>query len=452
MLSQPTFFTYSPAPSQEGAERYHVLFHLNRSGWLVVNNTGLQIATILQNTTHAKDAINCLIDKYSLSPEIARKDVSYVADQLRTLDFLDENNPAILTRSPSLDSLYIHLTSRCNLNCPHCYVSKPNNKTDKDLSISSLFKMIDQLADRGGKSIFFGGGEPLLHPEIKKILKHASTKLEIHLLTNGTLIDKEWASFLGGLDAFVQISIDGSKPEIHDSIRGEGNFEKSLKAVQYLQEKGAGEKINFATTIMGQNLRDLSRIIALGAQRGVPLVRFLPLRQTGRAREEWEHIGAAMSVEDYERFYDYTSDLNACGRTSAKISCGLSGFLLKIPIVSPEDDLWCPVGKQMVVDINGDAFPCVYLMREEFKLGNVNDESLSFMVQSDKMKMVCRALSERRQKIQKCAVCTWRNLCQAGCMGQALDNTGTIWDTDDFCDYRKRAYKEAFDKILAIDD
>jgi len=452
MLSQSTFFTYSPAPSQEGAERHHVLFHPNRSGWLVVNDTGLQIARILQNTTQTKDAIKYLIDKYCLSPEKARKDVSYVSDQLRKLDFLNKNNPAILTRSPSLNSLYIHLTSRCNLSCPHCYVSNPNNKTDKDLSISSLFRMIDQLADRGGKSIFFGGGEPLLHPEIKKILTHASTKLEIHLLTNGTLIDREWAAFLGDLDAFVQISIDGSKPEIHDSIRGEGNFEKSLKAVQYLQEKGVGEKINFATTIMDINLTDLPRIIAFGAQLGVPLVRFLPLRQTGRAKEEWDHIGAAISVEDYERFYDYTSDLNACGITSAKSSCGLSGFLLKIPNATSDDDLWCPIGRSMVVDINGDAFPCVLMMEDEYRLGNAFDDSLAKMMQSDAMAGVCRALSERRQKIEKCAVCTWRNLCQAGCMGQALDNKGTIWDTDDFCDYRKRAYKEAFDRILALDD
>ena len=32
----------------------------------------------------------------------------------------------------------------------------------------------------------------------------------------------------------------------------------------------------------------------------------------------------------------------------------------------------------------------------------------------------------------------------------ALDNKGTIWDTDDFCDYRKRVYKEAFDRILEL--
>ena len=452
MLSQSTFSTYSPAPFQEGAERRHVLFHPNRSGWLVVNDTGLQIARILQNATQTKDAIKWLIDKYCLSSERARKDVSYVSDQLRRLGLLNENDPSTLTRTPSLDELYIHLTSRCNLNCPHCYVSNRSNNTDKDLSISSLFKMVDQLADHGGKSIFFGGGEPLLHPEIKKILKYASTKLEIYLLTNGTLIDRAWAAFLGGLDAFVQISIDGSKPEIHDSIRGQGNFDKSLKAVQYLQEKGVGEKISFATTIMDKNLTDLPRIIALGERLGVPLVRFLPLRKTGRAKEEWEHIGAAMSVEDYERFYDYTSTLNTCGKISAKISCGLSGFLLKIPKVSSEDDLWCPVGRHMVVDINGDAFPCVLMMEDEYRLGNVFHDSLEKMIHSDAMTGVCRALPERRQKIEKCVACTWRNLCQAGCMGQALDHRGTIWDTDNFCDYRKRAYKEAFDKILTIDD
>jgi sulfatase maturation enzyme AslB (radical SAM superfamily) len=60
----------------------------------------------------------------------------------------------------------------------------------------------------------------------------------------------------------------------------------------------------------------------------------------------------------------------------------------------------------------------------------------------------CSALNQRRRRISECAACNWRNLCQAGCMGQALDHRGTIWDRDDFCFYRQDAYRDAFDGIL----
>jgi len=300
--------------------------------------------------------------------------------------------------------------------------------------------------------VTLSGGEALLHPEIKKILQHAASKVKIELSTNGTLIDREWAKFLSDMDIRIQISIDGSTRKIHDSIRGNGAFEKSLRAIEYLQEAGLRKRINFSTTVMNQNLHDLTGIISLAERLDVPLVRFLPLRRKGRARKKWEAIGSGLTIRDFERFYEHTSRLQKNGGSGVDISCGLSGFLLNMPEEFEGDDIWCPVGRQLVVDINGDAYPCVLMMENEFRLGNAFDDSLDNIIQSDAMIAVCQALSERRHKIKKCSGCNWRNLCQSGCMGQALDNKGTIWDTDDFCDYRSSAYKEAFNKILALDD
>ena len=167
---------------------------------------------------------------------------------------------------------------------------------------------------------------------------------------------------------------------------------------------------------------------------------------------KWEAIGSGLTLRDYEHFYEYTSSLQKNGESGIDISCGLSGFLLKMPEEYQEDDIWCPVGRRLVIDVNGDAYPCVLMMEDEFRLGNAFDDSLDKIIHSDTMIAVCQALSERRHKIKKCSGCNWRNLCQAGCMGLALDNKGTIWDTDNFCDYRSRAYKEAFDRVLKIDD
>lgn len=319
-----------------------------------------------------------------------------------------------------------------------------------ELATDVILRLIDELADLGGRSVALSGGEALLHPGIRTILGRAVARnLDVRLLTNGTLLDREWVSFLVDLPVSVQVSIDGSRSEIHDAIRGQGSFEKALRAVELLLEAGMGKRTHLCATVMQDNAKDLPEIILLAERLGVPLVRFLPLRRKGRAEETWDAIGKNLEVADAEAFYRLVADRQ--GGSTTAVSCGLSGHMLKVPRETFEDEIWCPLGRKVDIDTNGDAYPCVLLMDESFKLGNVHQVSLASMVGSERMRETCCSLVGRRTTIERCASCLWRNLCQAGCMGQALDNTGTIWDVDDFCSYRQQAYAEAFDKILALE-
>jgi radical SAM protein with 4Fe4S-binding SPASM domain len=442
-----SFFVYS----SDRDNKNHILFHAARPLWMVINDTGLEIALLLKKTGSVGMSTESLARKYGISKDLAGKDVSHVYNLLNGSGFLDKRTHVPRSRKPSLKTVFFHLTKRCNLKCPHCYFTKGDN-ADTDLPFPVVIGVIDALMENEGKSITLSGGEPLLYPRIKEIIQYARRGLEVKILTNGVLIDREWAEFLAGVNVSVQISIDGSKAEVHDSIRGRGNFEKSMQALKHLQKAGLGHKVNFSTTVMKQNLHDLPKIISLAEEYNVPLVRFLPLRRRGRAESEWASIGSELTNDDYLKFFRYTADLRSKDKPSLEISCGLSGFLLKIPEDISEDDIWCPVGGSLIVDTNGDTYPCVLMMDDEFKIGNVCQDTPMQIIQSDTMKMVCGMLTERRSKIEKCALCPWRNLCQAGCMGQAMEHKGTIWDTDDFCDYRREEYRKAFDKILNIDD
>jgi len=282
-------------------------------------------------------------------------------------------------------------------------------------------------------------------------MAHAGPELGIRFLTNGTLIDERWAGILADRGASVQVSIDGSCPAVHDAIRGRGSFEKAVRGIQLLQAAGLSERINIASTVMRYNLNDLPAIMRLAEDLGVPLVRFLPLRKRGAAVRHWDDIGESLTREDAEKFYDFVIHSGHYGGSSPEVSCGLSGFMLALPDET-DDDIWCPVGRQLVVDVDGSAYPCAAMMTPEFLLGSVFTETVGDLFSSPPMHSVCQALTERRQKIDKCAACTWRNLCQSGCMALALEHKGTIWDTDDFCEYRKKLYEEAFDRILALQD
>lgn len=442
-----SFFTYPRWPlGDPPREKAYILFHATKPRWLVANGATLEILHWLDRGDRVGDVINRLAERYGIPLERAKHDVLHVSDRLFREHFLERDAPNRSPGKPLPETLFLHLTDRCNLSCLHCYF--PGHEKSMDLPVSLVIRLIDEAAANGGQHVILSGGEPLLHPGIKRILEHAAPKLEVRLLTNGTLIDREWAAFLADLNVQVQLSMESPRQEIHDRIRGNGNLEKTVRAVTLFQEQGMGDNLILSTTIMKHNVHDLSEIISFAESRNVPRVRFLSLMRQGRAAQRWDEIGSIIQPEDQEAFYDYAIQLQANRKCSIEISCGLSGFMLHIPEKHSDDNHWCSVASTVAVGVNGDAFPCVLMMYDTFKLGNVFQSSLKELLRSDTMAGICRTRSLRRSRIKKCGDCNWRNFCQAGCMGQALDQTGSLWETDSFCDFRKRAYQKAFNKIL----
>lgn len=442
------FFEYFPAGCGAGADERRVLFHKSRPEWIIANWTFTEIARLLAEGRSVEEAAGVISERYPVTPAQAVSDARRVRAHLERRNFLADPAQTRPSRLPALKSLFIYVTDRCNLSCPHCYYT---NHSRKDIPTEAYKKMIDELAALGGTNVTLTGGETFLHPDLKEMLLYGNGRCAASLLTNGTLIDEGWASFLGQIqNVSVQISIDGARRETHDAIRGRGVFEKALRAVGLLQEAGLKNRINFATTIMAQNFDELPDIIRLAQDKGVPKVRFLPLRRQGRAESQWRDIGT-VSAGQYGHFFDFTDDRQRFREPAVDVSCGLSGFVLDVsPDISP-DGIWCPVGFKLVVTPNGRAFPCALMQTEEFFLGNVFEEGLEAVMRAPAMRKTCGLLTERIRKIDDCAVCPFRNLCQAGCMGDALEDASTVWDKGRFCAYRKKLYEKAFCKLCAAE-
>lgn len=86
--------------------------------------------------------------------------------------------------------------------------------------------------------INFTGGEPFVSEDLFYLLDLCEqNNISFGILTNGTLIDKEVVKKLAVYKkiSFIQISIDGTK-EVHNRIRGDGNFEKALKTFKLLRK------------------------------------------------------------------------------------------------------------------------------------------------------------------------------------------------------------------------
>jgi radical SAM protein with 4Fe4S-binding SPASM domain len=158
--------------------------------------------------------------------------------------------------TPSLRYLEFQITDRCNLRCRHCYIG---DSLHQDLPPEKIFKVLKEFEEIQGLRLLLSGGEPLLHPHFWKINEILREYLfRSILLSNGTLITKETAKKLRVHE--VQISLDGMK-EGHESIRGGGTFEKTLQAIDNLQE--ADIRVSVATMIHRRNLEEFDKLSSL---------------------------------------------------------------------------------------------------------------------------------------------------------------------------------------------
>src|SRR3712207_5228830 len=116
----------------------------------------------------------------------------------------------ISTNHPVLVTLVV--TRRCNLACGYCneydHVSQP-------VPTEALLARVDRLADMGTSIVTISGGEPLLHPELDRVVAHIRRRgMVATVITNGHPLTRRWVERLNeaGLD-YLQISIDNVKPD-----------------------------------------------------------------------------------------------------------------------------------------------------------------------------------------------------------------------------------------------
>jgi MoaA/NifB/PqqE/SkfB family radical SAM enzyme len=188
------------------------------------------------------------------------------------------------------------LTYKCNFRCLYCYVS-PGKK--KELTTAEVFSILDQLKGAGTFHIGFTGGEPLLRPDIFKILEYAKQcGFRISLLTNGFLIDKSAVKRIASLGTSlnrVDISVLGATPKTFEEITGvKGSFAKVMESVKLLKKEGV--VVQFKSTLMTMNKDEFLQIEALAKEFGC-LFRYSPA-VTRKANGDADPLKYQVSPED----------------------------------------------------------------------------------------------------------------------------------------------------------
>lgn len=194
------------------------------------------------------------------------------------------------------------LTDRCNLSCVHCYYNSNRKAESEELSTRQAFAIIDQLSEMKVFEAYLSGGEAMLREDWPLLIRRLrENNIQVGIISNGTRIDEKAAKELAGLKVkWVQISIDGATPEVHDKVRGlAGGWQKSVDAIRYLRQNNIRTHVSFVPTRI--NFRDLKEVIGLCVKMGLDYFVTDMLVLTGRAALNFDNV--KLGPDDYTEFY-----------------------------------------------------------------------------------------------------------------------------------------------------
>ncbi len=126
---------------------------------------------------------------------------------------------------------------RCNLACAGCgKIQYPAHILKRNLSPEECMKAVDEC---GSPMVAIPGGEPLMHPEIHKIVEGlVARKKYIYLCTNALLLKEKIGLFTPTKYLTFNVHMDGQR-EHHDfSVCKEGGYDEALEGIREALKRG----------------------------------------------------------------------------------------------------------------------------------------------------------------------------------------------------------------------
>lgn len=284
--------------------------------------------------------------------------------------------------------VYIEIGNICNLSCDFC----PKTERKKDFMDIEAFTMIlDQVKPYTDYIYFHVKGEPLLHPELDKLLDVSYEKgLKVNITTNGTLINKVTDKILNK-PALRQISFS-----LHSF---DGNHDENA----YFEERKAYFKdvFDFVEASKQTPLLISLRLWNLEKDNKINLVK-------GRNQELIELIEKEFNL-------DYKIEEKILPGQGIKIADKVylnQDHEFKWPDLKEEEDdgvgFCYGLRDQIAILVDGTVVPCCLDGEGVIDLGNIHRTSFTEIIESNRANNIYNGFSNRRAVEELCRKCGYR--------------------------------------------
>jgi AdoMet-dependent heme synthase len=419
---------------------WHIYFDSHNFAVVRVNDSGRLILEMLRRYMLLEEIAAAISSRFAMPLEQALQAVENFAEGLIKAGFLHRNSYGERSQLdfPHMqfpNDIYVHLTNKCNLQCPYCY-----NKTDRETKIklekrglvsptmsTDEFKdLLAKLVTYGARRILFTGGEPLLRPDAMELVaftreqsdervRAGGTPVTLEMLTNATLIKPAVAEQMCRWLNTVTISLDGHEAHIHEEQRGARTFEPTVRGVRTLiamkkELNTQAPYVCMVPALTAKNIGLMKEIFEyclddLGADNLAPII-----FQAGDHQEYSLNQIPALDVlqREMSRTSGYVQERNArLGKKPAK-----TGFL------APRHH--CGVGNyEISVDPGGFVYPCQSLHFDEFICGNVRETDIKQIFDESPVMLQVRGTTVDTLRV--CSHCDFKYLCNGGCRATAYN-------------------------------
>lgn len=271
-----------------------------------------------------------------------------------------------------LEEIAIELTVYCNLKCKMCSVWELR---EHGVEHELAKKLLTDARALGATAFTPCGAESFMRKDFLDLVEfaHGLGYTRQDIVTNGTMVTDAHLDRLEKTPSVeLHVSIDGPR-DIHDELRGEGNYDKSIAMVKECVRRGIG--IGISGVLMRETLGAATHLIDLAAEIGLEEVSFQPFQteisgpekdiarfsllrtpkaDIVRALEKLAAHAEAKGIEIYtESLFGVIPDYLAYG---------------KRPI--PPGGCYLP-SKFLLVDFRGDVYPCFFMRTDGDRMGNV---------------------------------------------------------------------------------
>lgn len=343
---------------------------------------------------------------------------------------------SMVMRTPR--SLTIEITARCNLRCRYCYFFNNPSMVYRDLPTQEWLTFFDELGKLGVMKVTLAGGEPFMRPDLTDLMESlVRNRMRFSFLSNGALIDDTISAFIArtGRCEYVQVSVDGSCAEIHDSCRGQGSFDGAIRGIRTLQRHGIYVAVR--VTIHHRNVHDLENIAHfLLDELGLPDFGTNAAGYMGTCRINADDL--LLNIDERQEAMVTLLLLSAKhdGRISATAGPLADGQMWRrmeearaqnAPAFHNGGRLTacgCPSNK-ISVRADGVIVPCSMLAHIE--LGRINRDSLADIWRnSPALNQLRRRVTIPLSGFEFCAGCPYIPYCTGNCPGLAYTLTGKV--------------------------
>jgi len=359
---------------------------------------------------------------------------------------------------PRITSLLIKPASAvCNLDCAYCFyldreADPYKSLPDRAMSADTLERLVDTyLFYSYPNSVFaFQGGEPTLAglPFFERLVRlqerygRDGQSVSNALQTNATIIDEGWCDLFHDYQWLLGVSLDGPQ-ETHDLYRfnkgGRGTWKQVMRGVETLQKHNV--EFNILCVLSQANVGKAKELYQFYKSLGVDNVQYIPLSEF---HADGSPMPFTITPEQYGRFLCETFELWWPERRKFRIRFfdNLAEALAGMKPGSCTMHESCD--SYVVVEYNGDIYPCDFFVEGEWKLGNVNLDSWAEIARRKRRYEFAINKSIPQEECQRCE---WQSICHQGCPKFRHAQHGDFAELDYFCQSYKMIYAQSVEPL-----